>query len=109
MRVAVAAPITPTSATAPNKVKKTLPLSPFDNRLRLQVARAIYGDSVLSQYAGMAVPPIHIIVDNGRVTLAGVVNTDMEKQIAGLRASQSLSFGTVVNNLVVEHPASKKS
>ncbi|MGP8244984.1 MAG: BON domain-containing protein [Bryobacteraceae bacterium] len=86
---------------------KVLPLSDFDDRLRMQVANAIFRDPVLSRYAGMAWSPIHIIVDNGRVTLAGVVNTDMEKQIAGMRASQTLSFGTVVNNLAVEHPASK--
>jgi len=88
---------------------KVLPLSDFDNRLRRSVASAIFRDPVLSRYAGMGWSPIHIIVDNGRVTLAGVVNTDMEKQIAGLRASQTLSFGAVTNNLVVEHPASKKS
>jgi len=88
---------------------KVLPVSAFDDRLRRAVAGAIYRDPVLSRYAGMGWAPIHIIVDNGHVTLAGRVNSDMEKQIAGLRASQSLSFGTVVNNLVVEHPASKKS
>jgi hypothetical protein len=48
-------------------------------------------------------------VDNGHVTLTGAVNSGMEKQVAGMRASQSLSFGTVANELVVEHPASKKS
>ena len=88
---------------------KVLPLSDFDVRLRMQVANAIFRDPALSRYAGMGWSPIHIIVDSGHVTLAGTVNTDMEKQIAGMRASQTLSFGTVVNNLVVEHPASKKS
>jgi hypothetical protein len=39
----------------------------------------------------------------------GSVNSGMEKQVAGVRASQSLSFGPVTNDLVVEHPASKKS
>jgi len=88
---------------------KVLPLSDFDNRLRMQVANAIYRDPVLSRYAGMGWAPIHIIVDNGHVTLTGTVNSGMEKQVAGMRASQSLSFGTVANELVVEHPASKKS
>lgn len=88
---------------------KVLPVSEFDNRVRLQVASAIYRDPVLSRYAGMGWAPIHIIVDNGRVTLMGNVNSDMEKQVAGMRASQSLSFGPVTNELVVEHPASKKS
>jgi hyperosmotically inducible protein len=97
----------PGVTTVSNDVR-VLPLSPFDNRLRLQVARAIYGDSVLSQYAGMAVPPIHIIVDNGHITLTGVVSNDMQKAIAGLRANGTgLSFGPVTNNLVVENPAKK--
>jgi hyperosmotically inducible protein len=88
---------------------KVLPLSNFDDRLRLQVARAIFADPVFIQYRNLAVPPIHIIVDNGHVTLTGWVNTDMEKEIAGIRANSSLSFGNVVNNLQVEHPAAKKS
>ena len=87
---------------------QVLPLSDVDDRLRLQIARAVYGNSVLSRYALMAQPPIHIIVNNGQVTLTGVVSTDMEKQIAGMRAGGAgLSFGPVINNLVVENPARK--
>jgi osmotically-inducible protein OsmY len=88
---------------------KVLPLSEFDNRLRRVVANAIYRDPVLSRYAGMGWAPIHIIVDNGHVTLTGMVNSDLEKQVAGMRASQAMTFGAVVNHLVVEHPATKKS
>jgi hyperosmotically inducible periplasmic protein len=88
---------------------EVLPLSPMDNRLRQQVARAIYRDPVLSRYAIQAIPPIHIIVDNGHVSLEGVVNNQMEKEVAGLRASSvGLSFGPVTNNLRVENPAVKK-
>jgi hyperosmotically inducible protein len=88
---------------------EVLPLSTMDDRLRLQVARAIFRDSVLSRYGMQAVPPIHIIVDNGHVTLEGVVNTEMEKNIAGMRASGAgLSFGQVVNNLRVETPSKAK-
>ena len=88
---------------------QVLPLSPMDNRLRWQLARAIYRDPSLSRYAIQAVPPIHIIVDNGRVTLDGVVNNDLEKQVAGIRAaSAGLSFGPIVNNLRVENPTPKK-
>jgi hyperosmotically inducible protein len=87
---------------------KVLPPSPMDNRLRLQVARAIYRDPVLSRYGMETVPPIHIIVDNGHVTLEGVVGTDMEKNVAGLRAAGAgLSFGQIRNNLHVEHPSHK--
>ena len=83
-----------------------LPLSPMDDQLRLQVARAVYRDSVLSRYAMQPVPPIHVIVDNGHVTLEGVVSTEMEKNVAGLRAGGAgLSFGSVTNNLRVESPA----
>jgi hyperosmotically inducible periplasmic protein len=87
---------------------KVLPPSPMDNRLRLQVARAIYRDPVLSRYRMGTVPSIHIIVDNGRVTLEGVVSTEMEKNVAGLRANAAgLSFGQVQNNLHVENPSHK--
>jgi len=56
----------------------------------------------------MALPPIHIIVENGHVTLDGVVNNNLEKQIAGMRAaSVGLSFGPVVNNLQVENQQKK--
>jgi len=85
-----------------------LPLSNFDDQLRLRVAHAIYRDPVLSRYGIQAVPPIHIIVDNGHVTLEGVVNSDIEKNVAGIRASGAgLSFGKVINNLRVENPAHK--
>jgi hyperosmotically inducible protein len=88
---------------------KVLPLSSFDDRLRIQIARAIYGYPALSRYALGANPPIHIIVDNGHVTLTGWVNSDMDKQIAGMRASGAgLSFGAVTNNLQVEHPTAKR-
>jgi hyperosmotically inducible protein len=88
---------------------KVLPLSSFDDRLRLQVARAIFRDPVLSRYGMGAIPSIHIIVDNGHVTLTGVVDNDMAKNLAGMRASGAgLSFGSVINNLQVEH-TSKKS
>jgi hyperosmotically inducible protein len=89
---------------------KVLPLSSHDDRLRLQIARAIYSDPALIRYRNMALPPIHIIVDNGRVTLTGSVNSTLEKQVAGMRASGAgLSFGPVVNNLEVENPPAKKS
>jgi hyperosmotically inducible protein len=91
----------PGVASVTNELK-VLPLSPFDDRLRLQVARAIYGSSAFTRYAIQAVPPIHIIVENGHVTLTGVVGTPMEKQLAGMRASVvGLSFGPITNNLEV--------
>jgi hyperosmotically inducible periplasmic protein len=60
-------------------------------------------------YRNQALPPIHIVVENGHVTLTGWVNSDFDKQVAGMRANSSLSLGMVVNNLQVEHPSPKKS
>jgi len=89
---------------------KVLSLSNFDDRLRVQVARAIYRDPVLSRYSLQVVPPIHIIVDQGHVTLEGVVATEMERNEAGIRANGAgLSFGVVTNNLQVEQPNKSKS
>lgn len=91
-----------------NNELQVLPLSNFDDQLRIRVARAIFRDPVLSRYGMQPVPPIHIIVDNGHVTLEGVVNSEMEKNVAGIRAgSAGLSFGQVINNLRVENPAKK--
>ena len=87
---------------------EVLPLSPMDNRLRVQVARAIFATPALSRYAMGAVPSIHIIVANGHVTLAGVVATEFDKQVAGMRANGAgLSFGPITNNLQVEQAAKK--
>jgi hyperosmotically inducible protein len=99
----------PGVASVTNEIK-VLPLSPQDDRLRLQVARAIYRDPTLSRYGMGAVPAIHIIVDNGHVTLTGAVNNIVDKQVAGMRASGAgLSFGPVINNLTVDNPPAKKS
>jgi hyperosmotically inducible protein len=87
---------------------KVLPLSPNDDRLRLQVARAIFRDPNLSRYGMGAVPSIHIIVDNGHVTLTGEVNNAMDKQLAGMRASGAgLSLGPVENRLTIDNQPSK--
>ncbi len=97
------------AATIENKIE-VAPLSPMDNALRAQVARAIYGDPNLSRYAFMAQPPIHILVENGRVTLFGSVSTEMERNVAGIKASTAgMSFGPVDNRLEVENPPTRKS
>jgi osmotically-inducible protein OsmY len=67
-----------------------LPVSPFDDNLRYRIARAIYGNSNFWQYAAMANPPIHIIVERGRVTLTGVVNSNVERMLA---RSLATTFG----------------
>jgi osmotically-inducible protein OsmY len=77
------------------------PVSTFDDGLRLRAARAIYRDPVLSKYAMDPARPIRIIVDNGHVTLYGVVNNAMDKQVAGMRAGQLFGAFTVNNQLEV--------
>jgi hyperosmotically inducible protein len=88
---------------------RVLPLSDMDNQLRRQIALAIYRFPALSKYAWGPFPSIHVIVDNGRVTLTGVVDNKTDKDLAGIRASGAgLSFGSIVNNLqVAQNP--KKS
>ena len=81
---------------------QVLPLSPMDDRLRIAEYRTIYGDPALNRYALQAVPPIHIIVNNGKVTLEGVVATQGDKDLAGLRANGVNGAFSVVNNLRVE-------
>lgn len=81
---------------------EVLPTSINDDRIRRAVYRAIYGNSVLSQYQLRAVPPIHIIVKNGNVTLEGVVARQMDKQIAGVQTNGVHGVFSVTNNLVVE-------
>jgi hyperosmotically inducible protein len=80
---------------------EVLPPSQFDDRLRLQLARAIYGNPYFTPYTHMAIPPIRIIVKNLNVRLEGVVNSDMDRINAGMAANRTgLSF-TVTNNLKV--------
>ena len=75
-----------------------LPVSMFDDELRYRIARSIYGNSSFWNYASMANPPIHIIVENSRVTLTGVVQSNVERMMAQSLATQ---FGalSVTNNL----------
>ena len=87
---------------------KVLPTSPNDDRIRRAVYRAIYGNTALSQYQIRAVPPIHIIVDNGHVFLEGVVARTMDKQIAGVQANSVSGVFSVQNNLRVEEEDKKK-
>ena len=81
---------------------EVLPLSPNDDRLRLSVYRAIYGHTALQTLAIRAVPPIHIIVEKGNVTLEGVVASEMQKNIAGIQANGVHGVFSVKNNLRVE-------
>jgi hyperosmotically inducible protein len=77
---------------------QVLPLSRFDDSLRTRIAQAIYGHPAFAQYAAMSRPPIHIMVENGHVTLTGVVNNNVERSLAYSLASSSVAF-SVQNEL----------
>ncbi len=81
---------------------KVLPVSQFDDSIRVRTARAIYRDSVLGKYATDPAHPIRIVVDNGHVTLYGTVENTMDKTIAGIRASSVPGAFSVENKLVVD-------
>jgi hyperosmotically inducible protein len=86
---------------------QVLPLSSFDDRIRMATFRAVYNNDQLVRYALQAVPPIHIIVDNGRVTLVGVVAKQADKDVAGMMASRVFGVFSVTNNLTVESKKGK--
>ena len=79
---------------------EVLPLSPNDDQLRRALFRAIYSKPQLERYALSAVPPIHIIVKNGNVTLEGAVANAGDKNVAGIAANGVSGVFSVKNNLV---------
>ena len=78
-----------------------LPLSRFDDRLRIALYRSIYAQPGLDRYALGAIPGIHIIVNNGNVTLEGVVMNEMDRNMAFIRANGVAGVFSVQNNLRV--------
>jgi len=80
---------------------EVLPPSPMDDGLRIRLFRAIYGDPALEKYALGVQKPIRIIVKNGHVTLEGVVDSEGDKNLAGLRANGVPGIFSVTNNLQV--------
>jgi hyperosmotically inducible protein len=85
-----------------NNQIQVLPTSPMDDQIRRAEYRAIYGDPVLSKYAWGSVPPIHIIVSGGRVTLEGVVDNESDRNVAEIRAKGVPNVFSVTNNLRVQ-------
>jgi osmotically-inducible protein OsmY len=84
-----------------------LPVSTFDDELRLRVARAIYSHPALQKYAIDPQSPIRIVVGNGHVRLEGVVDSQMDKQIAGVQASSVPGVFSVQNDLAVASTKTK--
>lgn len=85
-----------------NNQIEILPTSSNDDRIRRQVARAIFNDERLFRYSMGSVPPIHIIVKNGHVTLEGIVNSQADKDAANIRASGVPGVFSVENHLQVQ-------
>jgi BON domain len=81
---------------------KVLPPSTSDARIRLRLYRAIYSAAGFQKYEIQAVPPIHIIVDLGHVTLTGVVDSQADKTVALLRAKQVPGTFSVTDNLRIQ-------
>jgi hyperosmotically inducible periplasmic protein len=94
-------------STVINEIR-VLPFSTVDDELRRAIYRAIFQDDspLLMRYGLQSVPPIHIIVENGRATLKGVVATEMDKQLAFMAARGVPGVVDVENELKVETPAS---
>jgi len=80
---------------------EVLPVSPMDDRLRVRLFRAIYGYTALQRYAMPVIKPIRLIVKNGHVTLEGVVDSEADKNMAGIRANSVSGVFSVTNNLRV--------
>lgn len=81
---------------------RLLPVSPFDTQVRRQEYRSIFSYPPLSRYSMGVNPQIHIIVDNGNVTLIGSVSSQADKDAAGLRAKLVPDVFKVTNDLTVE-------
>ncbi len=78
------------------------PPSPMDDMVRLRVARLVYGHPALFRYSIDPGRPIRISVQNGRVTLSGVVDTQADRDIANIRANSAQGVFSVTNELRVE-------
>ena len=71
---------------------EVLPASQFDDELRYGIARAIYGNPAFANYRIQVNPPIHIVVERGRVTLEGVVSNEVDRMLARSIASSFIAF-----------------
>jgi hyperosmotically inducible periplasmic protein len=88
-------------AVLQNKIQ-VLPLSVDDEDMRMRIARAIYDDPYLANYTDMASPPIHIIVSDGKLTLVGTVNSELDRSRAEQDARLVNTFLVVQNSLLVQ-------
>ena len=80
---------------------EVLPYSSFDDDLRIAATRRIYNHPEFVQYTLQAHPPIHIVVENGRISLEGLVATELERRLAET-ALFGLDAFEIVNNLMTD-------
>jgi hyperosmotically inducible protein len=88
---------------------EVLPLSSFDDSIRSQTYRAIFNSAGLYRYAMGANPSIHIIVNRGQLTLEGVVNNKLDKQLVYMAARRVFGAFSVTNNLRLENDGNQAS
>jgi len=88
---------------------EVLPVSFFDDRLRRDEFRAIYGYGPLQRYALPPIKPIRIIVEHGHVTLEGIVDSQFDKNVAFIRANGVAGAFSVTNNLVIASGKKEKA
>jgi len=88
---------------------EVLPVSPMDDQIRIAVYRSIFSyNSPLFRYATQSVPPIHIIVKNGHVTLKGIVANQSDSDVANIKANQVSGVFSVNNELQIEGRTDEK-
>ncbi|HEU4390648.1 MAG TPA: BON domain-containing protein [Blastocatellia bacterium] len=81
---------------------EVLPLSRFDDSIRVRAYNSIFRTASLYRYALGANPSVHIIVNNGRITLEGVVDNESDSHLAYLAANGVSGAFSVTNNLRVK-------
>ena len=85
-----------------NNQIQALPVSGFDNQIRASVASRIYGHPLFLRYAVQVDPPIHVVVENSRLTLVGVVDSEVDRRKAEFIARSTFGVLGVENELRVE-------
>jgi hyperosmotically inducible periplasmic protein len=83
------------------------PTSINDDRLRVAIARSVYGHSALQKYALDPQAPIRIVVENGKVELHGIVGNNLDRQVAYTQASSIPGVFSVKNNLTIASEVSR--
>ena len=84
-----------------NKIE-VLPHSIYDDQIRVAAARSIYGHPSFVRYANRVLPPIHIVVNNGKIALKGAVASKVERQLAEVLVRSGVLSFEVVNDLTVD-------